>query len=165
MTSIYVCKILDEDEWNRSTISDEWSTAQGTAGGCFNFPSWRTNPQWCLQLAEPSHAHFVLLQPDARVRHTAADARHTIGMYIMRGHDKFLRRVLVDSDEIAGDEVVDSTDFVLRREVSCNTLDEEGEQPLAPGMPYIIMPSSFKPNMDGPYRLVIYTHGKPTKLE
>ncbi|KAJ1621408.1 hypothetical protein T492DRAFT_886994 [Pavlovales sp. CCMP2436] len=67
----------------------------------------------------------------------------------MRGHEKFLRRVLVNSDEIEGEEIVDSTDFVLSREL-----------PLAPGLPYVLVPSSFLPNKDGEFKIIIYTHKK-----
>jgi hypothetical protein len=50
-----------------------------------------------------------------------------IGMYIMRGDEVYRRRVLFDSDEIEGDEVVDSTPFMAYRDVTCNTMDEENE--------------------------------------
>lgn len=166
INTVYVCKILRDADWHRAELHDEWSTAAGTAGGCFNFPTWRANPQWVLRVSEPTHAHFVLLQPDSRVsRSGGATQSHTIGMYIMRGHERFLRRVLVNSDEIDGDEIVDSTDFVLRREVSCNTLDEEGEMPLVPGVPYVLVPSSFYPHKDGTFKLIMYTQSEVGSLE
>ncbi|KAG8461989.1 hypothetical protein KFE25_014008 [Diacronema lutheri] len=178
MNTVYVCKVLPDDEWHRSVISDGWAASAGTAGGCFNFPTWRVNPQWQLRLDVASHAHFVMLQPDARVPHDAARGarasppaaasqaqEHAIGLYVMRGHERFLRRVLVNSDEIDGEEIVDSTAFVAAREVSCNTLDEEGELPLAPGVPYVLVPSTFLPGADGQFKVVIYTHTPPATLE
>lgn len=138
MNTLYVCKVLPEGTeggWHRSMVEGSWSAAEGSAGGCFSFSSWRANPQWLLRVPTASHAHFVMLQPDPRraggggtrgVRNASghrgaggADGLSSpggsaaagggplpaIGLYLMRGHDTFLRRVLVDSDELEGEEV------------------------------------------------------------
>jgi hypothetical protein len=54
--------VLEAPDWHRCEISDSWSKAASTAGGCFNFETWRSNPQWQLRIGSVSHAHFVLLQ-------------------------------------------------------------------------------------------------------
>ena len=66
-------------------------------------------------------------------------------------------QVLYDSEEIEGDDVVDSTPFIPYREVQCNTMDEADDKPLEPGKRYVICPSTFKPGMVGEFRLIVYT--------
>jgi hypothetical protein len=39
-------------------------------------------------------------------------------MYVMRGHETYRRKVLFDSDEMEGDEVIDSTPYMAYREVT-----------------------------------------------
>jgi len=168
VNAVYVCKVLDPARWRRAVIRDRWSPEEGTAGGCFNYPTWRDNPQWALRLEQVSHAHFVLLQPDLRAGPGAAAgaedadaaprevATRTAGLYIMRGHETFLRRVLVNSEEVAGD-VVDATIFANRREVAANTLDEEGELPLAAGVPFVLVPSTLRPGEAGDFKVAVYT--------
>ena len=75
----------------------------------------------------------------------------------MRGHDIYRRKVLFDSDEMEGEEVVDSTPYMAYREVACNTMDEEDDKPLAPGERYVMIPSTFEPGRLGRFRIVLYT--------
>ena len=39
-----------------------------------------------------------------------------IGMYVMKGNQYYRRKVLYDSEEIEGDDVVDSTPYIEYRE-------------------------------------------------
>ena len=48
----------------RYEIEGRWT--EGAAGGCFNFPTWRQNPQWEFTPARETNAYFVLMQPDPR---------------------------------------------------------------------------------------------------
>ena len=85
-------------------------------------PSPRLNPN---QTAESTHAYFLLMQPDPKM--SGATDRGgdeggpkydmKIGMYIMRGKVGMMRKVLYDSEEIEGDDVVDSTPYMEYREV------------------------------------------------
>ena len=52
------------NKWCRYFVEGEWNDEN--AGGCFNFPSWRVNPQYQIQTAAPTHALFMLMQPDPR---------------------------------------------------------------------------------------------------
>ena len=82
-----------------------------------------------------------------------------IGMYVMKGDDvaphTYRRKVLFDSEEIEGDEVVDSTPFMAYRDVTCNTMDEEDHKPLAPYERYVMIPSTFEPGKYGKFRIEI----------
>ena len=82
---------------------------------------------------------------------------HRIGMYIMKGDPRYRRKVLFDSEEIDGDDVVDSTPYIEYREVQANTMDEEGESELGANMPLVLCPSTFKPNKTGRFRIVVLT--------
>jgi len=186
---IYVCRVLSytswdsdrntfsggfempgETPWYRYEYAHEWTA--DNAGGCFNFPEWRKNPQFEFTTAEETDAIFLLMQPDPRMTAAGAAAPtgerkggdeggpkydKKIGMYLMRGHERMRRKVLYDSEEIEGDDVVDSTPFIAYREVQCNTMDEEDDKPLEPYKRYVLCPSSFKPGMLGEFRLVVYT--------
>ena len=188
---IYVCRIFDEidaaklggrrpapGQWCRYEVEGEWN--ERTAGGCFNFPEWRKNPQFEFRIGDQCHAVFLLMQPDPRTLPRPAAQAHIldgsagpklggddggpkydkkIGMYVMRGDPKgdFRRKVLYDSEEIQGDEVSDSTPFMAYREVTCNTFDEEDDQPLQQDEPYVLVPSTFNPNLFSRFRIIVLT--------
>lgn len=188
---IYVCRIFDTvnplalrrgerpplGSWCRYEIEGEWNDTN--AGGCFNFPEWRKNPQFEVMCGGvETDAVFVLMQKDPRTEaqappppvtlgDAAADKKggddggpqydKKIGMYIMRGHEIYRRKVLFDSDEMEGEEVVDSTPYMAYREVTCNTMDEEDDKPLQPHERYVLIPSTFEPGKYGRFRIVLYT--------
>eukprot|EP00326_Haptolina_ericina_P017859 CAMPEP_0181188124 /NCGR_PEP_ID=MMETSP1096-20121128/10941_1 /TAXON_ID=156174 ORGANISM="Chrysochromulina ericina, Strain CCMP281" /NCGR_SAMPLE_ID=MMETSP1096 /ASSEMBLY_ACC=CAM_ASM_000453 /LENGTH=654 /DNA_ID=CAMNT_0023277149 /DNA_START=449 /DNA_END=2414 /DNA_ORIENTATION=+ len=187
---IYVCRVMayrkfdperqgfvtgyeppGEEAWYRYEVASQWTEAN--AGGCFNFPEWRKNPQYEIRTAEETDALFLLMQPDPRMNvsylppASSGDKRGgdeggpkysaKIGMYIMRGHDRLRQKVLYDSEEIEGDDVVDSSPFMEYREVQCNTFDEEDEQPLGAYQRFVICPSTFQPGKTGEFRLVVLT--------
>eukprot|EP00900_Chrysochromulina_parva_P012449 jgi/Chrpa1/21204/Chrysochromulina_OHIO_Genome00006541-RA len=186
---IYVCRIFQEcnpakllrgqrrverpppGSWCRYEIEGEWT--EQTAGGCFNFPEWRKNPQYEIRTG-PNETQA----PDPRTNPAALTGRvlsasdggrkrggdeggpvyeKKIGMYIMRGDEVYRRRVLFDSDEIEGDEVVDSTPFMAYRDVTCNTMDEENEPGLFSMQRFVLIPSTFAPGGKGIFRIVILT--------
>ena len=192
---VYVCRIFQTvpytslrrgeapppGTWCRYEIEGAWTDAN--SGGCFNFDTWRKNPQYEIRTGEETDCVFLLMQRDPRTDPSkrvpggggggggvgdAPSARkggdeggpaydHKIGMYVMRGHDVYRRKVLFDSDEMEGDEVVDSTPYMAYREVACNTFDEKDDQPLAAYQPFVLIPSTFLPGGTGAYRIVILT--------
>lgn len=178
---IYVCRVYDEVDgsaaarepataapgaWFRYEVEGEWGPK--TSGGCFNFPSWRINPQWEIKTADETNAVFILMQEDPRMDKGRVITKgegdeggpkydHKIGMYVMKGSDKFRRKVLYDSEEIDGDDVVDSTPYMEYREVCCNTMDEEDEGRLAADDSFVLCPSTFHPGKQGAYRIVVLT--------
>jgi len=174
---VYVVRVVDSvdgtaagaaqrataDQWFRYELEGEWT--EQTAGGCFNFPSWRVNPQFALQTAETTHAYFLLMQPDPKMCGSADRGgdeggpkyEMKIGMYVMKGKAGMMRKVLYDSEEIEGDDVVDSTPYMAYREVQANTMDEEGEDALPPHTPLVLCPSTFAPGKTGRFRVVVMT--------
>ena len=60
--------------------------------------------------------------------------------------------MLYDSEEIEGDDVVDSTPYMEYREVQANTMDEEDEDALSPHSPLVLCPSTFAPGKKGRFR-------------
>jgi len=172
-TQVYVCRVLSyrvydarrvdfvpghfvsgaERQWYRYEVEGEWTA--DNAGGCFNFPQWRKNPQYEIVAMTGTEAYLLLMQPDPRLDDRRAEDTNKIGMYLMRGHERMRRKVLYDSEEIEGDDVVDSTPFIPYREVQCNTMDEEAEDPLDGR--YVLCPSTFHPMKLGGFRLVLYT--------
>jgi len=163
--------------WCRYEIEGAWDDSN--SGGCFNFPEWRKNPQFEIRTGEMTDAVFLLMQKDPRTEVHAppppaaigADGAATklggddggpqydkkIGMYVMRGHETYRRKVLFDSDEMEGDEVIDSTPYMAYREVTCNTMDEEDDTPLAPYERFVLIPSTFEPGRVGQFRIIVFT--------
>lgn len=80
-----------------------------------------------------------------------------IGMYIMKGHEIYQRKVLFDSDEMEGEEILDSTPYMPYREVTCNTMDEDDDKPLAAHSRVVLLPTTFAPGPKGVFRIVLYT--------
>lgn len=175
---IYVCRVLnsvdgsrarpgdavDGCSWYRYDVQSSWDAE--SAGGCFNFPSWRSNPQWEIRTSAETHAIFLLMQPDPRTIQGPCEGggaeggpqyKHKIGMYVMKGSEQYRRKVLFDSEEIEGDDVVDSTPYIQYREVQCNTMDEESESRLKADERFVLCPSTFQPNKLGPFRLVVFS--------
>jgi len=56
---------------------------------------------------------------------------------------------MYDSEEIIGDDVLDSTPYIEYREAQCNTMDEEDEDKLAEGQRVVLCPSTFAPDKKG----------------
>jgi len=178
---IYVCRIFETVDmslstpsnpipqphgtWCRYDISSEWT--HDTAGGCFNFPSWRVNPQFEIDVgSKASHAVFVIMQPDPRMQQGGKfegggdeggpKYDHKIGMYVMKS-DGQGKKVLYDSEDIDGDDVVDSTPYIEYREAQCNTMDEAEDERLAAGKPFVLCPSTFEPGKLGKFRVIVLT--------
>ena len=126
LNKIYVCRIYDTQlygsrearapvgppaagEWCRYEIEHSWTDAN--AGGCFNFPQWRKNPQFEIRTGEMTDAVFLLMQPDPRLtgglppKNVDASGEKVggddggptydkkIGMYVMKGHEIYTRKV------------------------------------------------------------------------
>jgi hypothetical protein len=64
-------------------------------------------------------------------------------------------QVLYDSEEMEGQEVVDSTPFMAYREVTCNTMDEEEDTPLEAYSRYVLCPSTFSPGQRSDFRIIV----------
>jgi hypothetical protein len=63
-----------------SSLSLTQGTWKGrTAGGCFNFPTWRNNPQYILKTSEKGKVTIELTQNED----------NHIGFYVMKADGKF----------------------------------------------------------------------------
>ena len=57
-----------------------------------------------------------------------------IGMYVMKGHDQYRRKVTTDSEEIEGGDITDATPFMDYREVQVR-YDAPRRRPASPPPP------------------------------
>ena len=85
---IYVCRIFDTvtphtlrrgerpplGSWCRYEIEGEWTDE--TAGGCFNFPEWRKNPQCARRRRAADATHAVVPRRGARRPTSRASCMH-----------------------------------------------------------------------------------------
>ncbi|XP_071995843.1 calpain-8-like [Engystomops pustulosus] len=154
--------------WSLSEFSGSW-TSGSTAGGCPNYPTFWTNPQFHITLEEPdvdqpdgaetplSTVIVCLMQKDIR-RKTGGTNFQNIGFTIYEapkemphhfhlGHEFFMRYK----------QVATSNPFEPLRDVF-------GRFQLPIGN-YVIVPSTFEPFKEGEFLLRVYTEKKAKSLE
>jgi len=123
--------LADSECWAESTVLGEWK--EKTAGGCRNHQTWQNNPQY-LFLVPPScpkgHDMVIVLSQNSNVPELQA-----IGFYIINK---------------VGD-IVGKAAFMHAPEVYCAL-------PLNPdAAPYLVVPCTFAPGRELPFRLSAYT--------
>ena len=119
---IYVCRIYDDDtgeKWLGEVLQGEWTA--DTSGGCMNTSGWTRNPQYSLSVSQNTPMFITLAQPDVRAQGQQY-YKDGIGFYILKhSSSKFKKLQLFDG------EIINKTEFVAAREVSCEVTLEKGE--------------------------------------
>ena len=122
-------EIVSSLQWKIKSNNGAWTSAN--AGGCRNFPSWATNPQFLLK-ANKSSPVVIILSQDAT---DDPAAFLPIGFYV------------INKD---GDNVGKGA-FSRIMEVSCQINLDVNQAP------YIIVPCTFDPQRFGNFTLMVYT--------
>jgi hypothetical protein len=76
-------------EGGYTQLSGEWTSS--TAGGCVNFPSWRANPQYLLEVGEEGIVSVVL---EAELDFNSPEKPH-IGFYLVKGTDSQQKKLII----------------------------------------------------------------------
>lgn len=122
-------------------VRGEWSAR--TAGGCLNFSSWRHNQQIFVSSSDSKSAKIKLIQDGTDLHH--------MGFYVAKAKDLAEKRQLLLTDE----DIVHKEGFKAVREMFA-------EVSLQGGQMYVVIPCTFSPGEEAPYRLFIQTQGKLT---
>jgi len=128
-------------------MSGEWKGK--TMGGCPNFPTWKNNPQYLINLSEPSQLTVILTQ-------SQKEKLPYIGFYIIKSKDEHNAK-----ESLPREDVIVKSSFSNGREVTC----ELELKPSTTQDNYIIVPSTFEPNWENTFTLTIYSNKKITLKE
>ncbi|XP_065115682.1 calpain-2 catalytic subunit-like isoform X1 [Paramisgurnus dabryanus] len=150
--------------WNYCQFDGNWKVGC-TAGGCINNKdTFSSNPQFVIKLEDvDDDPHdgkdgctllVGLMQKDVRKdKHIGRDLKF-IGFYIYKVPDEFKGRsnVHLNSDVLLHEKSVEKSKFISLREI-CKRFK------LPPGE-YVILPSTFEPNLQGSFILRVFTEKK-----
>eukprot|EP00439_Symbiodinium_sp_Y106_P075253 s1357_g14.t2 len=138
--SVYICRLFD-DSWNRVFVNSEWRGE--TAGGCRNYPTYDKNPKIQLSIKGRVNLILTLEQADSRGGFDG-DEEIPIGFRVYRDRS------------LSGNGVCGTSTYAYDRELC---VDVELTENTAG--PYIILPTTFKPNMERGFILKAFWKGAP----
>ncbi|XP_071995844.1 calpain-8-like [Engystomops pustulosus] len=155
--------------WSLSEFSGSWKFGS-TAGGCTNYPTFWTNPQFHITLEEPdvdqpdgaetplSTVIVSLMQKDGRRKKIYGEKSLSIGFTIYEAPKEMPHNFHLGHEFFMKYRAVAHTDsFINLREVF-------GRFQLPIGN-YVIVPSTFEPFKEGEFLLRVYTEKKAKALE
>jgi len=116
----------------------EWTTE--TAGGCPKHPSWATNPQFQIFPAVEGTSYTLLLQQHVPAPH------HAIGFWLMLADNSTDRKVTLSKSHM-----VTKTKYKAAAKVSLTV----ELPPREGGLPYIVVVSTFDPQLLGRFTLTL----------
>ena len=156
--SLYVCKI-PSPAWSATAVDGEWHGE--SAGGCSNFPSVGSNPQWRLTIgSEPVACLMCLAQSDSRGADLDGDGKldepFAIGLAVV------YKRGARVSKLYASDWCRRTSPFRNSREVSMDVTLEPRDG--ASATSYTLLPSTFEPGQERKFRIRVFSD-KPVKIE
>lgn len=100
--------------WHQRAIKGEWKDG-GENGGCRNHPTWLSNPQVALKVAQESKVVIILAVPDAK---------DSVGIYLLKDNRTINQSLRVkDGDAV---EVVAKSVFRKEEEISLECTLEKG---------------------------------------
>jgi len=141
---VYICRLFD-DSWNRVFVNSEWRGE--TAGGCRNYPTYDKNPKIQLSIKGRVNLILTLEQADSRGGFDG-DEEIPIGFRVYRDRS------------LSGNGVCGTSTYAYDRELC---VDVELTENTAG--PYIILPTTFKPNMERGFILKAFWKGAPDVVQ
>jgi len=140
---IYVCRFFEAPTWRSLEIPGRWRKADKTAGGCTNFASVQTSPQFLVTVNQKTNINFLLQQEDNRGTDKPLFAI-AIELYSNKG-----RRI---TRRITGEMVASNSEsYIYRREVSLETSLSPSPQP------YTMLISTFNADEEADWTLRIFS--------
>ncbi|XP_062406279.1 calpain-3-like [Sardina pilchardus] len=164
-TRVEICNLtpdtLKNDRMANWTVAvNEGRWVKGcSAGGCRNFPdTFWTNPQYRIRLMEEDDGGkgctmvIALMQKERRKEHLMGPVVHAIGFFVyeLHGSNTPLSKAFFQSTS----SVAKSKSYVNLREVTERVQLKPGE--------YVIVPSTFDPNLECEFILRLFTEKKST---
>ncbi|CAE7526188.1 ADL1 [Symbiodinium natans] len=142
--SVYICRLF-EDGWNRCFACSEWRGE--TAGGCRNYPTYEKNPK--IQLTIKGRVNLILTLEQADSRGAGeGEGEVPIGFRVYRDRS------------LSGNGICGTSTYAYDRELC---VDVELKENTAG--PYIILPTTFKPNMERGFIMKAFWKGAPDAVQ
>ncbi|XP_065115687.1 calpain-2 catalytic subunit-like [Paramisgurnus dabryanus] len=152
--------------WNYCQFDGNWIVGS-TAGGCSNNrATYSSNPQFVIKLEDVDDDPYDgedgctlvvgLMQKDGRKDKRIGRDLNAIGFYIYEVPDEYKGRsnVHLGSDVLLYKRSVAKSEFIYMREISKRFKLRPGE--------YVIIPSTYDPNLQGSFILRVFTEKKAT---
>lgn len=124
------------DDWRKAVASGQWVKGK-TAGGCRNYKSWLSNPQFFMRLRARSEVVIILCQQQG-----TENLDNSIGFYIIQTKDVGV------VNNARKEDIVQKSIFRKDEEVTIEATMEAGN--------YNIVPCLFDANLEGNFSLVVY---------
>lgn len=133
---IRVEELSPSDEWTFVTQKSEWKDK--SAGGCPQFPTFLSNPQFVLKADEPTHAVILLSQTER------LEEFDSIGFYIFE--TKSVKKIasVTQKDLLAKAEFSRSSEAAI-------------EFDLQPKKIYALVPCTFNPGQEATFELTVFS--------
>jgi calpain-5 len=147
---ISICRIINTSvlsirkTWAESTLFSKWSLPT-RAGGCVNYrDTFCDNPQFLFEINhDDDKPDEVLINLDQLSRRADGKPNLTIGFFIMKVEDNRVYRLHDIQQKVASSTFVNSRSIFLRQKMTNGR--------------YIIIPSTFEPNIEGKFMLRVYS--------
>lgn len=141
---VYLCRLYSDavgQQWHRYVIKGLWTRSGKQAGGCSNYPTFLDNPQYLIVASQPTPAFVSLFQNDTR---QTGKASTSVAPNLARTRQATR---LTAQDQIVK---LESIKFEADREAALPT-------EFTPDMKSILIPSTFEPNFEQPFTIILYS--------
>lgn len=151
---VYVCRLFGPDRWiSQPVIFDEWKIGRD-AGGCSNFRTVKTSPQFLLIVKNPDTSIVICLaQQDVRGLQKELVA---IAIEVYNNHGQLIHRGKT------GELIATNPEsYIYRREVLCETV--LSPLPRGKGDGYTVLIAPFEKDVERKYTLQVFS-SKPIEF-
>eukprot|EP01102_Stenamoeba_stenopodia_P011225 TRINITY_DN3431_c0_g1_i1.p1 TRINITY_DN3431_c0_g1~~TRINITY_DN3431_c0_g1_i1.p1 ORF type:complete len:1206 (+),score=321.89 TRINITY_DN3431_c0_g1_i1:183-3800(+) len=120
-----------QDDIKQTQLQGSWVKGR-SAGGCSNFPSWKTNPQYLFKFGDSTTVDFFLEQKQ--------QPPHHMGLYVIKVPEQPTAKV----QNLNG--LLTTSEFINMSKVTVSAKVEKG------GF-YVVMPCTFNPDSEAPFSI------------
>jgi len=143
---MFICRLYNDEigkQYSRYIHGGEWTGVE--AGGCFNFKTWKDNPQYGIKINKPCNVLISLTQEDNRMSTCEHRELYPVGFSVSKTPDSKDRLQICTKTQLIAQvpELYSPCREVIH---DFHKLDK-GE--------YIIVPSAFKAGMEGKFWITV----------
>jgi calpain-5 len=147
---VSICRLINTSlltirkTWTESYSFGKWSISSSRAGGCVNYlSSFCNNPQYLFEVDSADKPDDVIINLDQLSLRFLGKDTLTMGFFIMRVEDNRKYRLHKPKAKTTASSYINRRSVFVREKL--------------PTGRYILIPSTFEPNIEGEFLLRIYT--------